>query len=196
MSDELREGDKLPISPEWLAALLKFIPKAYETTMAVATAIVMRVALFMPDRYVGTAGLGDLRRAWLPWLAGAWLLFVIAALALILGGMVPWFVRIRERNASIKALQQLPPDQRAVLRGYVEHGTGSQHFETWSGEIDSLVKAEILYPVLGDQRAGGHVFNIELWMYDYLKKHPRLLDVPQRGPAREGEPPVGPPALQ
>lgn len=80
------------------------------------------------------------------------------------------------------SLQRLSAEEKAYLRGYILDNTKTQYFEVTDGVVQGLVAAKILYrsASITGRYSKSYIpmiaYNIQPWAWEYLNKHPELLD--------------------
>ena len=145
--------------------------------------IVFAVLIFASDNVLETLGLREFRADYRLGL-GLGLLFASAALLtrLFNSALEPVRIALRERRIlgmRRRRLHSLTPEEREVLRAYIQGDTRTQYLAIEDGVVSGLESAAILYRasnVGGGLR--GWAYNIQPWAWDYLREHPGLLKIP------------------
>ncbi len=81
------------------------------------------------------------------------------------------------KKAGIKHLQRLSPAEKNLLCCYILGETKTQYFSIEDGVVKGLEFQGIIYRAsdVGDLHGKGFAFNIQPWVWEYLKGHPRLI---------------------
>jgi len=103
---------------------------------------------------------------------------IMAAMLSLAGRYITAYVSNRfwlRRQA--KRLQDLTPQEKQLLRLFLENNTRSCPLNVTNGVVCGLVAEEIIYRSANISH-GGTVFshNIQPWAWDYLRKNPHLID--------------------
>lgn len=132
--------------------------------------------LFFPEEWLTTLGLKDIRDDWKVLLGVAFLLSAsILATYVVFGckGFLAerWMLKRKQRG-----LHALTPDQKKILREYIDRQSKTQSLPCQNGVVSSLVAEKIIcqstaVPVLGTIYA----YRIQEWAWEYLTKHRELL---------------------
>lgn len=82
----------------------------------------------------------------------------------------------RNSKRLVKWLENLTPRQKEILSMYIDNNTRTFRFSIDKGEIVEIEAAGILYKPTGLIDLGQYCeYNINPWVWDYLKQHPELL---------------------
>jgi hypothetical protein len=164
MPDFSKLVEWIKLSPKHLAAIFLF------------TGLVV----FAPERwltFVGIVGLPDTLR----------LVFGIAfllsgALLLIEGVAFAWgMVKQKRTNAVVlhrarESLHNLSEPEKEILRRYIEGETRTQYLPMHNGVVCGLQAEGILFRASSISKSHDHfAYNIQLWAWDYLNEHRKLL---------------------
>lgn len=161
----------LKTAQEWLS---KSIPA--QLAIAVAAAVL----LFGSETMIGIMGLGGIRDTYRPWF-GMTLLVVGALLCVEVGAAAAGWVKKRivwwrNLRGGKRRLHDLTPDERQVLRAYIENDTRTQYLDLQDGVAQGLAQARIIYRASTLGTLTSFAYNMQPWAWDYLRAHPELLD--------------------
>lgn len=74
-------------------------------------------------------------------------------------------------------LHNLTQDEKSILSGYIDNNIRSQKLDSFDGTVRELEYYKIIYRASNVGRAlEGFSYNIQPWAWDYLHKHPELLE--------------------
>ena len=146
-----------------------------------AISLLMGTLLFLPSASLEKLGLLELRDARQMWIGFGFLLSVV--LLLSYGVERIWITvsdayyrqnQVRERQ---KSIAYLGPQEKAILREYIENQETTRYYPMSDGVVEGLVLQKVLYPS-SQLGAGGITFpyNIQPWAWTYLNKHPEILE--------------------
>lgn len=175
----------------WLFDILKL-----STRFVLPVVLTLAVFLFSPDSFIDSIGLTALRQQNHAYLGAA---FVLSSCILASRGIIrgtAWArQRYREHSAHREArayLHQLTPEEKTLLRGYLELQTKSRTLPLSSGVVAGLSDIGIISRATNYGRGHDPSFahNIADWAWDYLHEHPELvgLTAAQLGAARANPP--------
>ena len=83
----------------------------------------------------------------------------------------------RVTKLRIEQLQNLTPQEKAVLRDYIDKDSKSQELDAIDGVTVSLKQSQIIYQAANLSKWDTHfAFNIQPWAWNYLKKNRDVLD--------------------
>jgi Super-infection exclusion protein B len=147
----------------------------------VAIALFTGVILFAPSGFASALGLASLP---LPVRIALGIAFLGSIALLIANGgasLVVWGQAERENRRKLEVLQQrlqdLTPDEKAVLRVYIAGKTRTQSLDPQNGVVGSLTFEHIIYAATEVRPAFGYwAYNIQPWAWAYLNEHPELLE--------------------
>jgi hypothetical protein len=155
--------------------------------------------LFLPEELLQQIGVIAFRDHYRPLIGFAFLIFsgLLLTHLLFAIGQRAWRevgrrVRLREGQ---KALERLTIRERKILGHYVENQTTTQRLSIEDGVVNGLVGKRILFvasPYSRTEPWTGKFYteiNLERWAWDYLKKHPHLVQLPaaDENPDRQSE---------
>lgn len=88
----------------------------------------------------------------------------------------PWIAEAYWIRIGKKRLQCLNPTEKQILRYYIQNQTRSQTLPIQDGTVNALQKEKII--IRGSSLGSLHGFDfiIQPWAWEYLNKHPELLD--------------------
>lgn len=140
---------------------------------------------FAPEAILGDLGLTTFRNDYRVWV-GVPTVVSGALLATHMLREVWRFARVRSGvRAQIKRwerrLHDLTPEERAVLRCYLENDTRTQRFPLDDGAVQELVSFGVLRVASSLGTRHSFAYNIQPWAWDYLRANPRLLAEPGDG---------------
>lgn len=147
-------------------------------------ALIAGFLLYAPEETLRNIGLLDFIERFQMWIGIVFLsstAFFIVAVLVVVGKMIKGGFNKR-KNARIRKerLRNLNPDEKEILRYYFEHNTRSLKLSIMNGVVRELESFRIIYlsSEMGGGRAGRTMFsyNIQPFAWDYLKKHPYLLE--------------------
>lgn len=146
----------------------------------VGLALATGVLLYAPEGFVHTLGLEELRAEHRMW-TGLVFLGSCAVAGVALGLPVWNVVRTQVRNRWLafrgrKYLHKLSPGEKEVLRGYIHQDTKTQVFWPGDGNVQELKAQGIVRRAGNVGFTSGFSYNIQPWAWDYLQRHPELLD--------------------
>jgi len=90
------------------------------------------------------------------------------------GSDVPPKPEISDQDAQ-EMLGGLSKEEKEFLLRYIEEDTKTQYSSILNGVATGLMAQGILFNPTGLARYDKMAFNLQPWVWDYLKKHPRLL---------------------
>ena len=162
----------------------RFAKWLFELPQGVLWAFVAIVGLTLwgPDRFVTGLGLQEFIDDYRMWIGVGFLVLLGIALPRALESVRQqalqwWRSRSWLRDAE-KRLHDLTDDEKQVLKGYIDDNSRTQNLKLNDGVISGLALASVIYRA--SQLSVGSTFfpyNIEPWAWDYLRKHPELLDL-------------------
>ncbi|WP_447528441.1 superinfection exclusion B family protein [Vreelandella sp. TE19] len=151
------------------------------TKTLAALCIVAGILLFSGDELLSTIGLSGIVNAYRGYIGGAFLitlaLVVVNTISSIWRFSKPWVVQEYWIWQGKKRLKSLTPDEKAILRFYIENQTRSQSLDIKSGTVNSLAKERIIYRGSSLGTMHGFDYIIQPWSWTFLNKHPELLDI-------------------
>lgn len=165
--------------PEFFRFLLEFLKLAPRYLLAVA--LFSGLLLFLPEGTLERMRLLQFAEDHSHWLGVAFLLSAIVwgidifirTCSLVVG----FHGRHQARVLTIQRLHALTEDEKQILRYYIAQGTRSNKLRIDNGVVNGLVAAGIIYRAsdMGSMLQG-FAHNITDIAWNYLHKHPRLLE--------------------
>lgn len=164
------------LDPARLTEWLKLAPR-----YLFPLALVSGFLLFAPDRWLGPLGLAGVRDGWpQPYLGAIFLLscaLLVSALGVALWDSV---VARRDEHRRMRLrkerLANLTPEERTLLRGYLDDDTRSQYLPWESGVVKGLEHEGVIYRAARISRGGtSFAYNIQPWAWKHLRENPELL---------------------
>lgn len=146
-----------------------------------ALCVVAGILLFSSDEFLSTIGLSDIVSAYRGYIGGAFLitlaLVLVNTISAIWRFFKPWVVQEYWIWQGKKRLKTLTPDEKAILRFYIDNQTRSQSLDIKNGTVNSLEKERIIYrgSTLGTIYSFDYI--IQPWSWEFLNKNPGLLEV-------------------
>jgi hypothetical protein len=157
-------------------ALIKVVA-VYTSPLAIFSGLL----LFLPESILEYFGLISIRTEYRPIIASIFLLtvsFLLTHLLSIIWRAIKNKLLVRQHTQlTYSYLKKLTPEEKLVLRKYIEEETESQFLPIQHGITQGLVKKGILYRAsqVGTLFGAGFAYNIQPFVKDYLKIHPELL---------------------
>jgi len=144
--------------------------------------IVINLPAFNPGRILFNVPFLEMYGKSIPYV---WLFLFLSLSLLISHGIFVLFPKIKSltKRLSIERkrkqrLHNLSSDEKEILRDYREKDTRTRPFSMFSGLSKDLEIASVLYKstIINDPGRRTYDYNISSWAWDYLKKHPELLE--------------------
>lgn len=156
--------DWIKLSPRHLAAL----------------AIASGFLLFARDKWLETIGLSEFAPKYKAYIG---IIFLLAC-ALLASQILSWlYLRVSERRKwarkiknATKHLNSLTEEEKGMLRGYIESSSRTQYLPIGSGVVRGLEWDMILIQASDIGDLEDWPYNIQPWAWDYLHKHPEILN--------------------
>jgi hypothetical protein len=147
-----------------------------------ALLFVSGLILWGPEPFVSGLGLGEFIAEYRMYLGVVFLLLLAATLPTLIHWLGKWcLAKWRSRKALIsyqRKLLDLTPEEKKVLRGYLDGNTKTQYLDVSDGVAASLTSAGIIY--MATQVSSAYTdfaYNIQPWAWDHLRKNPELVNV-------------------
>jgi len=142
-----------------------------------ALSIICGFPLFAPDSLLEFLGILELKESVHSYLGAGFIIFV----SLLLARFVQWLSNIGTNKRQIrkyqKLLHKLSPEEKAVLKQFLDKDTKTVTLDMSSGVAGGLRAQHVLYPSTNIGVGGTYLdHNIQPWAWDNLKKHPKLLE--------------------
>jgi Super-infection exclusion protein B len=163
------------------------VVKLLAPRVLIAIAVSCAVVLFLPSPALGRIGLLTLRESRRGELGGA--LVVSVALLLADATSSAWKDWAQKRGMW-RELKRLTPDEKDVLRRYLEEDTGTISWSVESGVVNGLQAKRILYRASEISDASLiFPYNLQPWARDRLRKKPGLVGLEEADVGRKRKPP-------
>jgi hypothetical protein len=156
--------------------LLKFIDiRKVPAQVWLAIALASGAVLFVPSTLADTMGLQALRGAHRVYLGGG----LILALAMLLSPLLTYLGReahvLLLRWRDTQQLRYLAPDQKALLKRYLDEDVGALYLSFNDAVAEGLESMGLLHRCSRFDMESGFGFLIVPWLRLYLKRNPKLL---------------------
>ena len=164
-------------------SFLKFFELAPRYLAVVA--IVTGFALFAPNETLDAIGISQITKDHRAWVGGG---FLVSSAIVLVGSFIflkdKIFVRVIRRRKKQRfkeriegRLEKLTEEEKQILRFYHVKETRSNKLKVDDGVVSGLVSAGIIYrsASVGDMLEG-FAHNITDVAWDYIHKHPEILD--------------------
>ena len=146
-----------------------------------AILLISGILIFSPETWLLKLGLEEIVESYRGWIGG---IFLISGILLLTNVLVYLSVPIqgtindwRSLLVYSKKLITLSSAEKQILKKYIDKDTQSQQLGTMDGIAEGLVAKRILYRSSSLGTADAYfAYNIQPWAWDYLKKHPELLE--------------------
>ena len=143
-----------------------------------ASFLISLFMLFAPHWAMHTIGLDDFA-------AGHRVLFgmgLVVSCGVLLVYAVQWawgrYEAAASANQKVARLHQLTNDEKRVLSDYITSQNRIAHWMVFTGTVTLLISEGVLRDTGGEAAYGSRPIAIEEWAFQYLLKHPELLEVP------------------
>ena len=150
------------------------------TKTLAALCLVSGILIFSGEPTLDQFGLKGLVSEYRAYLGVAFLLTLVLTIVNSLAALWRFiFPLIAEANwirASRKRLQNLNPTEKQILSYFILNQTRSQNLSIQDGTVNALQKEKII--IRGSSLGSMHGFDyiIQPWAWEYLNKHPELLE--------------------
>ncbi|PJY96155.1 superinfection exclusion B family protein [Pseudomonas donghuensis] len=143
--------------------------------------LISSVLLFGSDELINILGLLEARETAKPWLGVIWLISLSITTAETTHLTFKWIKKRIKWQMNLKRLQKglnnLTPEEKNFLSGYITNNTRTQSAPYTDGMINGLVAATIIYRSSNlSQYHTTFPYNIQPWAWEYLHKHPEVLN--------------------
>jgi Super-infection exclusion protein B len=170
------EGDESPsgMLESFLPGWIKWLKPQVVGIVFVGSALL----ILMPDSWLsGLGGLGlvGFRRTNRTWIGLAFLVSIACLIVYALPTGYAFLKRDLLNRYARQRLHKLTPDEKTILRGYIDGETRTQYFNRTNGIVLGLVAEGILFLPTNMGQLERFPFNIQSWAWDYLDKHRDLL---------------------
>ena len=150
------------------------------------TTLASGILLFVDSTTLDTIGLGNLGEQYKSIIGVVFLISILFLISFPVGNLAQlsssWIQQKYKTRSTIRRLKRwlnhLTPEQRVTLQLYIQKGTRTLKLDADDGAIRELERAGILYKPTGYIDPGFYCsFNINPWVFDYLKKHSELISL-------------------
>lgn len=146
-----------------------------------AIAFCSGVLLFAPDNFLSRIGLIKLADNFRSWIGGAFLLSTVLLLTRVLRGVTAplraWMRKKLFIRRKSRYLHDLTPEEKEVLRGFIENDTKTRSLSMMDGNVTGLANHDVIYRSSSLGHMGGYfAYNIQPWAWEYLRENPELLE--------------------
>jgi hypothetical protein len=147
--------------------------------------------VFAPPNVLSIFGLTGFVSTYRAYFGSAFLLSAALVVSSVCIAFYEWLKRKHRervtREHRHQRLRQLTEDEKAILRGYIEGQRRTQILSMSDGTVGQFVVEKILFRAskLGSV-ADYFPYNIQPWAWEYLNKHPELLE-PASPPPDHGD---------
>jgi len=141
--------------------------------------IVFAVMIFSNDSVLERFGLKVITTEYRAYLGVGFLvtfsLVIVNIVASIWKFIYPWIVQSYNIRIGKKRLQQLTPNEKQILKYYIQNQTRSQMLPIQDGTVNALQKEKII--IRGSSLGSIHGFDyiMQPWAWEYLNKKHELL---------------------
>ena len=103
-------------------------------------------------------------------------LTLVNSVAAVWKFIYPWIAEAYWINIGKKRLKALTPEEKRILGHYIHNQTRSQNLRIQDGTVNALQRERII--IRGSSLGSLHGFDfvIQPWAWEYLNKHPDLLE--------------------
>jgi hypothetical protein len=157
---------------EWL----KLSPR-----LCLSISLLTGTLLFLPSASLEKLGLINFRDAQQMGIGFGFLLSVVLLISQVFEKIWILFGEAYRSRNKIRELQKsityLGPQEKAILREYIENKQTTRYYELSNGVVNGLEYKKILYP--SSQISAYYLifpYNIQPWVWTYLNKHPEILE--------------------
>lgn len=156
-----------------LAEFLRKVPAAF----LVAITCVLSLILFLPDDTAQKVAVDGFRKEYRIFIGPVFLLsvsFLVARVYISLYDLLGDFQAKKVRNSYLK---RLTAEEKGYLNSYIDGGVNSLMCGADDGVMGGLVAKGITYRAanVGDM-IDGFAYNLQPWAFEFLQKHPQLLE--------------------
>jgi len=161
-----------------LTRLFEWVRLPTKTLTAICVAA--GILLFANENLLDTLALRELVESIRAYIGVVFLvslaLFVVNSAGAILKFVKPWFVQAYWIRQGKKRLQMLTPEEKEILRFYIDNQTRSQRLDIKSGTVNALQREKIIVRGSNLGSFWGFDFIIQPWAWEHLNGNPHLLD--------------------
>lgn len=150
------------------------------TKTLAALCIVSGILIFSGDSTLNQFGLKTLVSEYRAYLGVVFLLTlaltIVNSLSATWKFIYPWVAEAYWIRAGRKRLQNLNPTEKQILGYYIQNQTRSQNLPIQDGTVNALQKEKIIIRGSSLGSIYGFDYIMQPWAWEYLNKHPELLD--------------------
>ncbi len=129
--------------------------------------------LWEPSWMVSKLGLREFLDEYRKYLGPIFLLLSVGILAWLTKNIIQY---VYEKKIAKKRLWNLTPREKEILAFYIINNTRSQELPMSDGTVSELERIGIIYRSSDLGHGGYFDYNIQPWVWDYLHKHPKILE--------------------
>ena len=141
------------------------------------------ILLFSPAALLERLGMTELLMHYRGWIG---VVFVASAAVWLAHGLAPaarsvvaWLQEVRQMRTRRATLKHLSPQERAILRRFMDGDTKTITLNISSGVHAGLESRQVIYRASSLSRSFYDFdYNIQPWAWDYLREHPEVLEGP------------------
>jgi len=161
-----------------LSKLIEWVKLSPQYIGAILVASI--ILLFSPESFLEEIGVSEFVVSYRSWI-GAVFVITSALLFSHAGAYIVGIIKSRREekrltNYGKKRLQDLTLPEKEILRGFIFNQTRSQTLSITDGNVKGLEHSKVIYRSSNLGSYSGFAYNIQQWAWEYLNKHPELLD--------------------
>ncbi|MCW5879049.1 MAG: superinfection exclusion B family protein [Anaerolineales bacterium] len=146
-------------------------------TIRIVLASFTTILLFTPHELIERVGLLDFRNENIELLG---IVFLLSSIWLTIDISSRFIVMPIKSHKALKRRQQylhgLTPEEATILASYIRGNTRTLYLNMSSGVVNGLVHQKVIYSASSTGTMPTHwAYNIQPWAWDYLQKHPEIL---------------------
>lgn len=161
-----------------LTSFLEWVKLPTKTLSAIC--VVAGILLFAYENLLDTLALQELVESFRAYIGVVFLvslaLVVVNSAVAILKFVKPWLVQAYWIRQGKKRLQILTPEEKDILRFYIDNQTRSQRLDIKGGTVNALQREKIIVRGSNLGSYWGFDFIIQPWAWEYLNGNPHLLE--------------------
>lgn len=163
----------------WVSNILVFIKQPLPYLLSFS--LVFGLLIFGPRWITMDLGINQVVSQYRWALGIGFIIIVMAIIAVVLsvaGEYITGYVANKFwLRKHVKRLHDLTPQEKRILRSFIENDTRSCLLNVTDGIVGGLVTEKIIYRSASVSRTGTlFSHNIQPWVWDYLRKNTQLLD--------------------
>ena len=137
------------------------------------------IILFAPAVWLAPIGIAPLVSQYRPWIGLIFVLTMLVVMARFFRWVSTSWREERAKRTELQArytrLHALTPEEKTILRAYLENATRTQTLDPRSGVAAGLEAEHVIYKATQISWAFGFDYNIQPWAWTYLHEHPELV---------------------